>query len=147
MYQRLKCPYSYFRKRWSLILGCFFPASIFNYTNDQNSHGASLRNNKKLFRFDLFFKLGLFNAILEAQRIFRIRLFSGDANNIFLENLWPQFLFQVPCRFIINGDIFMFFPWQFYFTFQTPMYVCLQPHIPSYLAQCRFLLFSLNHSS
>ena len=31
MYQRPKCPYSYFHKRWSLILGCFFPVSIRNW--------------------------------------------------------------------------------------------------------------------
>ena len=31
-YQQRKCSYSYFRKRCSLILGCFFPVSILNYT-------------------------------------------------------------------------------------------------------------------
>ena len=30
MYQQPKCPYSYF-SRWSSVLGCFFPVSIFNY--------------------------------------------------------------------------------------------------------------------
>ena len=29
MYQRHKCPYSYFYKRWSFIWRCFFPVSIF----------------------------------------------------------------------------------------------------------------------
>ena len=34
MYQRPKCPYSYFCKRWSLNLGCFFPVSILNLVFD-----------------------------------------------------------------------------------------------------------------
>ena len=28
MHKPPKCPYSYFRKRWSFTLGCFFPVSI-----------------------------------------------------------------------------------------------------------------------
>ena len=54
MYQRRKCPYSYFRKRWSLILGCFFPVSILkskcgeirtkNTLNTGTSYAVLLKN-------------------------------------------------------------------------------------------------------
>ena len=40
MYQRPKCPCSYFSGRWILILGCFFPVSILN-----NFYSVYIKNN------------------------------------------------------------------------------------------------------
>ena len=54
-----------------------------------------LRNNKSFLDSICSFKLGLFNAISEASRILRIRLFSGVANKIFQENLWLSSVLQV----------------------------------------------------
>ena len=104
-----------------------------------------LRNNKSFLNSICSFKLGLFNAISEASRILRIRLFSGAANNIFQENLWLKFFFKCfagpesleifSCSSHRNSTLRLV----------SPMYVCSQRHTPSYMthAGCGFLLFSL----
>ena len=70
-----------------------------------------LQNNKSFLDSICSFKLGLLNAISEASRIIRIRLFSGTANKIFQENLWLKF--SLKC-FAGSESLLMFFPSQFY---------------------------------
>ena len=104
-----------------------------------------LRNNKSFLDSICSFKLGLFNAISEASRILRIRLFSGAANKIFHENLWLKFssmcfagsksLEIFSCSFHRSSPLRLF----------SPMYVCSQTHTLWHMTHDRygFLLFNL----
>ena len=91
-----------------------------------------------------WFKLGLFNAILEASRILQICLFSGGAENIFHENLWFSFKYFAGLKSLVIFSCSSHHNSMLHPTL--PMYVCSKTHTPSYIthASCRFLLFSLN---
>ena len=108
-----------------------------------------LRNNKSFLDSICSFKLGLFNAISEASRILRIRLFSGAANKIFQENLWLKFSFKCFAG-SESLEVFSFFSHRSYILrLVSPMYVCLQTQTPSYMTHdgCGLLLFSLKSCS
>ena len=104
-----------------------------------------LQNNKSFLHSICSFKLGLFNAISEASRILRIRLFSGAANKIFQENLWLKFSFKCfagleslevfSCSFHRSSALRLF----------SPMYLCSKTYTPSYMPHDGFglALFSL----
>ena len=104
-----------------------------------------LRNNKSFLDSICSFKLGLFNAISEASRILRIRLFSGAANKIFQENLWLKFSFKCfagseslevfSCSSHLSSTLRLV----------SPIYICSQTHTSSYMTYdgCGFVLFSL----
>ena len=104
-----------------------------------------LWNNKSFLDSICLFKLGLFNAISEASRILRIRLFSGAANKIFQENLWLKFSFKC----FAGSESLEIFSCSSHrsstLRLVSPMYVCSQTHTPSYMTHdgCGFLLFSL----
>ena len=104
-----------------------------------------LRNNKSFLDSICSFKLGLFNAISEASRILRIRLFSGAANKIFQEHLWRKFSFKC----FAGSESFEVFSCSSHRSstlhLVLPKYICSQPHTPSYMTHdgCGFLLFSL----
>ena len=106
---------------------------------------TSLRNNKRFLDSICSFKLGLFNAISEASRILRIRLFSGALNKIFHENLWFKFSFKC----FAGSESLEIFSCSSHFSsalhLVSPMYVSSQTHTPSYMTHdgCGFLLFSL----
>ena len=104
-----------------------------------------LRNNKSFLNSICSFKLGLFNAISEASRILRIRLFSGAANKIFQENLWLKFSFKC---FAGSESLEVFSCSSHHSStlrLVSPMYVCSQTLTPSYMPHdgCGFLPFSL----
>ena len=114
-----------------------------------NCHVTPLRNDKSFLDSICSFKLGLFNAIfnaiLEASRILRIRLFSGAANKIFQENLWLKFSFKC----FAGSESLEVFSCSSNRSSTLPlvssMYICSQTHTPSYMTHdgCGFLLFSL----
>ena len=103
-----------------------------------------LRNNKSFLDSICSFKRGLFNVISEASRTLQIRLFSGAANKFFQENLFLKFSFKC---FASSESLDVFScssnrsstlrP-------ASPMYVCSQTHIHSYMAHDGWglLLFS-----
>ena len=104
-----------------------------------------LRNNKSFLDSICSFKRGLFNAISEASRILRIRLFSGAANKIFQENLWLKFSFKCFAG-LESLEIFSCSSHRSStLRLVSPMYVFSQTHTPSYMTHdgCRFLFFSL----
>ena len=107
-----------------------------------------LRNNKSFLDSICLFKLGLFNATLKASGILWIRLFSGAAKKIFLENLWLTFSFKC----FAGSESLEVFPYSSHCSstlhLVSLMYVCSQTHTPSYMthAGCGFLLFSLKSS-
>ena len=104
-----------------------------------------LRNNKSFLDSICSFKLGLFNAISEASRILRIRLFSGAANKILQENLWLKFSFKC----FAGSESLEIFSCSSHRSstlhLVSPMYVSSQTHTPSYMTHdgCRFLFFNL----
>ena len=104
-----------------------------------------LQINKSFLNSVSLFKLGLFNAISEASRILRIRLFSGAVNRIFQENLWLKFSFKC----FAGSESLEIFSCSSHCSSMlrpvSPMYACLQTHTLSSMthAECGFLLFSL----
>ena len=92
-----------------------------------------LQNNKSFLDSICSFKLGLLNAISEASRIIRIRLFSGTANKIFQENLWLKF--SLKC--FAGSESLEIFSCSSHCSFTlrlvSPMYVYSQTHTPSYM--------------
>ena len=106
-----------------------------------------LRNNKSFLDSICFFKLGLLNVISEASRILWIRLFSGAVNKIFPENLWKSFISSVlhvqnlwKYPHVLSIAVLLYVSFRQCISVD----VCLQTHIPLYMAHdgFEFLLFN-----